>query len=106
MSKAQSQPHQSQHHQSKGKGNLLLENINLINQRLESEISQGESLEYIDFLEDQNSTLRAKIQRLEEELELERNLKYHWSDLPGEMNKNILLTRIQQMKKEYGVQGR
>lgn len=58
----------------------LIQNINQINKRLETSISNNENTEYIEYLEYENKMLKAKIQRLEEELEVEQKLKYHWAD--------------------------
>lgn len=45
--------------------------------------------------------LRAKIHRLEDELEVEQKLKYHWADRKVLQDRTEMMERVKEMKKRY-----
>lgn len=72
-----------------------------MNKRLETSISNGENSEYIEFLEHENKMLRVKVRRLEEELNVESKLKYHWADHKVFQDRTEMVNRIKEMKRKY-----
>lgn len=79
----------------------VLRDINLANQKLERELNEQHLVKHAQQLEVQNERLQSRVKSLEEELRVERRLKYYWAERPMDDDYRETQERIREMKRLY-----